>query len=486
MVSLILLSIAILFVIVFSLTLLIDEGVLSRKMKQEVSTMMSFNTNWNLKGILSKISPVMIGIGFLGLIMSEFWSSSLVRIGLVGFVFGIISILTILQWYFSKKHQKSDFVLDILLIFQFFSTGAFLFALNEFVIDQRWNAVYAVTKNISDNQFTHSVYFLGSTELLAIWIIISLIFAYITRSTLLFILGFVFNILFFTNYYFNEVNIFSDIFQYQYRNVPIPYHINYFTCFIFPFILAILYPVLYAFHFKKNHQNGDFQQRIFYNLTALMSFFSAGGLMVYSLWQPANRDYINQTISMISPNSLYYFSVPIIDFIEGILAFGIFVIDQVFKKKSWYNVSFTASAFIATFGILGFLLAPKLAFLGFFLFPLPFISWLLADYLRQKSKIAMVLFYIFNPLLLWFLAVDNTRFDRNLLFIMLGIMLYAAWLHKYNRMYIFYCILMAVFGITIGFFGLTFNGYTFLIIGGFALLVGSLFFREKVQNTITE
>jgi hypothetical protein len=484
MVSLILLGISVLFVVIFAIIESIDESSRAQKMKDELKEIVSFNTNWTIKGIIYRISPLLIGVGFMGLLVDKFWIDSTYKLITISTILGLVMIFTILQPILGKKTNNSSLLSEILLCFNFFSVGAFLFALNEFVVDQRLNGqiIASGTSNIS--QIAHNVYLMGSTEIISLWIMIGLVFAYISRSAIQMSITSILCCVFYINYFLNEVNIVKDIFRYAYQNIPIPYHINHFTCFIFPFILAIICPVLYGYHQTHRSNISSITDRIFYYLSGILSFVSIGSLITYSLWQIPNKmyyiDLIKQTaiqLPFIRTDIMY------LEYLFAAVALVFFLCDQYFKKAiKGYNANYFVAVVVATFGIIGYIAMPSYAFLGFYCLSLPFVSWLMVDYLRGKSNIAMILFYIFNSVLLWFYATDSTRFDWFSAATLLGIMIYAAKLHPENRLFSFYTLLSIVFSIIVLLFGISYLAFTTMIVLGIISLLISTIFPFKFTN----
>jgi hypothetical protein len=485
MFSLILLSLAVVFVMIFAFVLLIDESSQSKLLKSDVKDMMSFEKNWTLPIIFMKLGPILIGTGIIGLLMSQFWASSLNKLIILGLFTLLLFLLTYLQKTFSTKEKNSQLVMDILVIFDFFSIGGVLFALNEYIFDSRWVGInLQQTKSVLE----HSLFLMGTTELMTIWVMVALVIAYFSRSSIMMIFASLLNGLFFLNYYFNEVNIIRDVFRYEYKSLLIPFHINYVSCFIPPFLLASIFPFLYAYHQQKSHENGDIRDRIFYHLSALMSYFSIGGLIVYSLWQLPNKEFIVSSFMRFENQSLSFLqgsmNINILVVVASLIVFGI---DQFLKTKKSYNLNITAGITVFICGILGFLINPNLAFLGFYILPIPYSIWLLADFLRQKSKIAMILFYIYNSMLLWVLLIDRSRFDSLIIFLLLGIMFYAGRLHKTNRLYNFYTIVTIIFSIIIFVFGVTMYSFSTMIIAGvLASLYGYISYRNSVPSSPAE
>jgi hypothetical protein len=485
MFSLILLSLAVVFVMIFAFVLLIDESSQSKLLKSDVKEMMSFEQNWSLPSIFMKLGPILIGTGFIGLLMSQFWASSLNKLIILGLFTLLLFILTYLQKMFSTKEKNSQLVIDILVIFDFFSIGGLLFALNEYIFDQQ---LIGFNLQQTKSVLEHSLFLMGTTELMTIWVMVALVIAYFSRSSIMMIFASTLNGVFFLNYYFNEVNIIRDVFRYEYKSVLIPFHINYVSCFVPPFLLASIFPFLYAYHQQKSHDIGDIRDRIFYHLSALMSYFSIGGLIVYSVWQIPNKEFIVRFFTRFETQNLSFLqgsmNINILVVIVSLIVFGV---DQTMKNRKGYNLNITAGITILTAGLLGFFINPNLAFLGFYILPIPYSIWLLADFLRQKSKIAMILFYIYNSVLIWVLLIDRSRFDSLLIFLLLAIMFYAGRLHKTNRLYNFYTIVIIIFSIIIFVFGVTMYSFSTMIIAGFlASFYGYISYRNSVLSSPAE
>jgi hypothetical protein len=478
MFSLILLSLAVVFVMIFAFVLLIDESSQSKILKSDVKEMMSFEQNWTLPTIFMKLGPILIGTGIIGLLMSQFWASSFNKLIILGLFTLLLFLLTYLQKTFSTKEKNSQLVLDILVIFNFFSIGGLLFALNEYIFDLR---LISINLQQTKSVLEHSLFLMGTTELMTIWVMAALVIAYFSRSSIMMIFASLLNGFFFLNYYFNEVNIIRDVFRYEYKEVLIPFHINYISCFFPPFLIATIFPFLYAYHQQKSHENGDIRDRIFYHLSALMSYFSIGGLIVHSLWQLPNKEFIMSSFARFESQNLSFLrgnmNINILVILSSLTVFGI---DQALKNRKSYNLNITAGITVFISGIIGFFINPTLAFLGFYILPIPYSIWLLADYLRQKSNIAMILFYIYNSVLLWVLLIDRSRFDSLIIFLLLGIMVYAGRLHKENRLYNFYTFVTIIFSVLIFLFGVSIYSFSMMIIVGvLASLFGLTSYRKS-------
>ncbi len=447
MVSIILLGISALLVMIFAVIESIDESSRAKQMKLELKEISSFSTDWSIKGILYRISPLLIGVGFMGLLVDKFWVNSTNKLFAITIILCSVMTFTLLQYFLGKKTTNSNVLSEILLCFNFFSVGAFLFALNEFVVDQRLNGQIISSSTANISQIAHEVYLMGSTEILTVWILVGLVFAYISKSALQMSIVCILGCVFYINYFLNEINIIKDIFGYGYQNIPIPYHINYFSCFIFPFILAIIFPLLYGYNQTHIKNPSSITKRIFYYLTGILSFVSIGSLITYSLWQIPNKMYYIDLIER-STLELPFIRNDIIylEYLFAGVALIFFLCDQYFKKAiKGYNANYFVAGVIVLFGLIGYAAMPTYAFLGFYSLSLPFVTWLMVDYLRGKSNIAMILFYIFNSVLLWFYATDTTRFDWFSSMILLGIMIYAAKLHPEDRLFTFYTILSIIF-----------------------------------------
>lgn len=458
--SLILFIFAALAVIAFVVFKILDPSSEATERKHELGAVFGTEGDQKFTNLLLRLGPVIFGFGFIGWLIQKTWDNPGQRLLILTVITLLCTGAGYLCFYLSKNGDKNKFQLyklltESLFLFATFLIGGMIFAINGY-----------------SNSIGRGLPF-GSTESLGIWTVLVFPFVYLTRSYWLLAIHGAINFFFLIQYISQNVNIISIL------GFPLQSRVNDYLVLILPSITVVMYTLVYAWHQSEKHNNSTSPWRPFYYITGLNAFFAGGSLVMAGIF--GNFSFIKE--AGLVPN-LFLVAVAIIPFLID------FVSKSTFKK---YNVNILAGAMFLVTGIFSIIFINAKTtfstnlFLPFLFVEIPFVIWLLADYLRQKSPLSQILFYVFNGLQFFLIASSGINDDWFKLIILTIVLMYASFVHNTNKPFLYYVGISSILAIifkfisNLGASALSFDFFQlFMVGGGLVMLYG--FFLTFLKN----
>lgn len=442
-------------VVAFVFTKIADPASENRNHESAIGSK-NIKEEWNIGALLLRLGPVLTGFGLLGYLATEWWDNLFYRLILIALILIASYAGAFLTYKFASKSKNLKVVAEGLLLIGSFMVGGLLNTANDLALKQTGGYVF------------------GMGELLGIWFLIVLPVAYLARSTWSLSIALIVNLVWLSTYLLTPdqrltVNL-ATIF-----NIPVStITLNPFLYYILPVIGSIALVIIYAWHQIEKHNLPENGWRPFYYLTGLMAYLTAGSLVFRGVVE-------NFPIFQNTQNGL------ISDVIVAILTLGVFLIDYICRKSVRnYNINFLTPVVIFAAAILGPLIFPGRFFIGFYFIEVVYIVWLLADYLRQNSKLAQILFYGFNAVQLFAISTNQDGFNWFKLLVILGIIMYASIVHYKNRALVFYTIIAGVLALIFKVFASGASGYLVIVVIGLILIAFGLYYTQTRSKMLEE
>lgn len=362
---------------------------------------------------LLKVGPMLLGFGMIGYLIKRFWDMSDVRLLIASILLVACTSLGYLFYYLKKTKPENAKIFsiysDTLFLVGSFLVGAVLFSINGFFNDK----------------FGYLVF--GSSEIFGIWSLALLPFLYLTRSFWMLAIAVGVHLFWITPYLNDNLNLIR-LFDFGLQSRSSTSVLGFV---LLPSIGVAIYSLLYTWHQHHNHNKPNSGWRPFYYVMGMFTFFTAGALVLKS---------INDNYSVLNKDGN---TAVISNLILAAFILLMFTLDFVFKKSiKNYSINIFAAISITLAGLIGAsipaLYNNQQAFLPLYFLEVPFVIWLLADFLRHKSQLSEIMFYTISPLQLLLITSDPSPYNWFKLICLLGIMLYAAWEHLNNRVFVYY------------------------------------------------
>jgi len=447
MLTSILFLVASLVVITFIIIKIINPDESKTLSKEEILNRFNPEKEWNVGAFLLKLGPVIAGFGLVGWIATEWWDQPIIRL-LLAAVFTLAMYLVGLILYAFNKNNKTQLVFgEASLLAASFLLGGTLYSANDLVLTATGYPL------------------LGIAEMFGIWFLVNVLVAYLAKSTWTFGVN-VFVALFWLAGYLNPSFNFAPIFGIT--NGTTFLSDNGFLSLAIPVATLSITACMYAWHQKHNHNQANSGWRAFYYLSGLFSYLIVGALVFRSI------HLYNSNFESFGPNGQI-----LADLLIMVITLLTFAIDYVLKKTvAGYNVNYFVAAVIPIAGLLSFIAFPSAIFTGFFFIEVPFVIWILADYIRQNSPLAGPIFYAFNSIQLFALAANTDSFNWFKILVILSILVYAAMVHYLNRTLIYYTMIAGVLTLAIKIFATGANGFLVIVLIGVVLMAFGVFYTQ--------
>jgi hypothetical protein len=456
----ILFLLAALVMIGFVVFTIIDPSSEAKKTRQELLQTLDPEKEYNFGSLLLKAGPVFFGFGGIGYLINKFWDKSDIRLWLVtGFTVLILGAAYGL-YFWAKSEGKSanrnvTLALESLMILGTFSIGTLLFSINGYTNDK----------------FGYLTF--GAAEIFGLWTLFITPMVYLTRSKWLLGVQVTLSVFWFSIYLsdsFNLIKLFSfDLLSYK----------NQTALLLLPVAASVVFGSLYAWHQKNHHNLPESGWRPFFYITGLLTYLSAGSLIMHTILMDGKAFYSGIGNGVVG------------DIVLALVAIGIFVIDYLAKKSlTGYNINYLVPIVVVLTAAFGLITQSSTPFIGFWFLEVPFIVWLLADYLRQNSQLAQILFYGFNAVQLFLISTDGDNLNWLKLIVLLAILLYSAMLHYTNRALVFYVMIAGIMSVIFKLLAFQANrgidGFLIIMAIGALVSVYGLFFAQTRSQMIKD
>ena len=401
-----------LIVLTFVVFKIMDPSSETKASREELAKGFGSGDGPDYSAILLKVGPAMLGFGLIGYLVRQYWDRSDIRLAIASLLLISFVAAGSYFYYLSKTMPKAQKVMQLysetMMLVSSFLIGTELFAINGYFND------------------TFKYLLFGSSEIFGIWSLCMLPILYISRSKWL--LGITTVIYFFwiTPYLNPDLNL-VRLFGFELASFTSPQAVL-----LLPSVGVTLYSLLYAWHQKNNHNLPSSGWRPFYYLTGLFTFFTGGALILTGISQ--NYSTVRDSFGLVGNLFLILFVVIM------------FVVDLVLKKSvKGYNINVFSAASLSIAGFVGlFLIKNNQGFLPFLFLEIPFAIWIMADFLRQKSQLSEILFYVFNAIQLFLIVVSPDDLTWLKIITLLAIMLYASWEHLYKKTFVYYTLIAGI------------------------------------------
>ena len=398
-------------VLVFVVFKILDPSSENREVKDSLEGI-DTKAQADIANTLLKVGPMLLGFGLIGYLIRRFWDIPDIRLLIASVLLVLCSGVGYLFYYLKKTKPENAKIFsiysDTLFLVASFLIGAVLFSINGY-----FNIKFKVLP-------------FGSSEIFGIWSLALLPFLYLTRSFWMLAIAVGVHLFWITPYLNKDLNLIRLLdFNLESFSATSP-----FGFVLLPCIGVAVYSLLYTWHQFHNHNQPNSGWRPFYYVMGMFTFFTTGSLVLKSIND--NYNTLNE------PNTAIISNLILAAFI-----LLMFTLDFVFKKSiKNYSINIFAAISVALAGLIG-ALVPALnnqAFLPLYFLEVPFVIWLLADFLRHKSQLSEIIFYIVSPLQLLLISIDPTPYNWFKLICLVGIMMYAAWEHLVNRTFVYYAL----------------------------------------------
>jgi hypothetical protein len=256
---------------------------------------------------------------------------------------------------------------------------------------------------------------------------------------------------------------------------------NQYLFMLLPSISSVVLILLYYWHQRNDHQKPQSGWRPFMYLTGMLSFFTVGVLV----FRGVDDVYHN----IIEPGNLDDQAVLIINLIVAVATVILFGIDYALKK-SWkeYNINMLAALAVGVSALTSLIAFDQgTQFYGFYFLEIAFTVWLLADWLRNHSNLAQVLFYGINIIQMFAIATSGEASNWFKMVVLLAILMYAAIVHYMYRSLVYYTVIIGILALVIKIFSTAdLNGYLVALTIGVIMMVFGWFFTYSRGKLIEE
>jgi len=448
--------IASLVVITFIIVKILNPSEGRKLSTQELLQQFDPEKDWNAGAFLLKIGPVIAGFGLVGWIATEWWDQPETRLLLITLLTVILYGIGGFLYVLSKKNNSLLVLGEASLLIASFMLGGALYSANEFFELRTGGVLF------------------GVAELFGIWFAVNLFVAYVARSTWTFGVN-VFVAIFWLAGYLNPRYNFAWLIGIRDTQV-FSSDTNYLSLLI-PSIVVVATTCFYAWHQKNEHNNPKSEWRAFYYLSGLFSYLIVGALIFRSI------DLYYSEIS--KAGELDFNGTVLNDLLIAIIALLAFAFDFVLKRLvKNYNINYLVAVLVPITAFISAVAFPNAIFAGFFFIEVPFIVWILADYLREKSSLAAPIFYAFNAIQLFVLAIDQNDFNWFKILVILGILMYAAVLHYLNRPFVVYVMIVGILTLMTKVLATGANGFLIIVMAGCVLMAFGVFYTQTRAHMI--
>ena len=444
-------------VVVYVFVKIADPSSEAQTTREEISQSVDPKKEWNIGALLLRLGPVLAGFGLLGLVIQQWWERLEYRLLLVGLVILAIHVGAFVLYKMVNRSKSYKVFAEALLIVGVFMIGGFLQTANQIGI-----------QNTGAN-------IMGVGELTGIWFLLVLPIAYLARSSWVLGVNSIIGLTWFSTYILTpeqklSVNL-ASIFNINNSDI----YVNTGLYLFLPVLGSILLVILYGFHQSQKHFLATDHNRAFYYLNGLMAYLSVGSLVFRGVVE--NFDFFQN-----AQNGL------VADLILAVLTLGVFLIDYICKLTiKNYNINFLTPIIIFIAAFLGPLIFGfGHIFIGFYFLEVVYIVWLLADFLRQDSHLAQILFYCFNAIQLFAISTNTDGFNWFKLLVVLGIIMYASIIHYKNRALVFYVVFAGVLSLMFKIFATGANGYLLIFGLGLILMAFGLYYTQTRTKMLAQ
>jgi len=443
--------VASLVVIAFIIIKILNPTEENRLSKEEVLRQFDPEKEWDIGAFLLKLGPVIAGFGLVGWIATEWWDQPDTRLLLIALITVILYAAAGILYTFGTKNRSLGVFGEAALLIASFMLGGVLYAAND---------VYTSVTGFP---------LFGIAEMFGIWFMVNLLVAYLSKSTWTLGVNVFVVIVWLTGYLNPNFNFAPLVGIRDGVMFASPY-----TALAIPAVTVSATAALYAWHQKMNHQVTGSGWRSFYYLSGLFSFLIVGALIFRSI------DLYNAVFEQAELNAQILLDVLMM--IVALVAFGI---DFVLKKSvRGYNVNYLAAALVPVASLASLVAFPNAIFTGLFFIEVPFVIWILADYLRQKSPLAAPIFYSFNAIQLFALATNDDTFNWFKIIVMLAILMYASVVHYLNRPLAYYTMIIGIITLLVKVIATGANEFLMVVLSGTVLMAFGVFYTQTRSRMI--
>lgn len=429
---------------------IVDPSSEAKKTREELIDSIDPDKEMNLAPLFLKIGPVFFGFGLIGYLIRQYWDLSGARLILVSVLLAIFLAISYGLYFYNKTANKSYLKLytEASMLVSSFLIGTTLFAINGFVND------------------TQGFLPFGAAEIFGIWTLFTIPFVYLNRSAWLQVVNVGLSIFWLSIYLHKDLNLIRalnfDLVSYQNQTVFL----------VLPVVVGIIYILLYSWHQKNKHNEATSPYRPMYYISGLLGYLTIGSLIMHALTTEYYNFYNNFNLGIFA------------DVMMAICVVSAFVIDYIFKKSfKDYNINYLVPILVSIALVCGLLFTPTNPFLPFLFLEVPFIVWLLADYLRQNSQLAQLLFYGFSSIQLFLIATDTQTYNWLKMVTLLAILIYAAIVHFTKRGFVFYVLIAGLIATIFKVIALQAKGIDgfllIMVIGGIVSVYGIFFAQTR-------
>ena len=444
-------------IVIYIFAKIADPSSEAQITRAEISHSVDPNKEWNIGALLLRLGPVLAGFGLLGLVIQQWWDKLEYRLLLIGLVILVVHAGAFVLLKMVKKSRSYKVFAEALLIVGVFMIGGFLQTANQIGLNQTGGNI------------------VGVGELTGIWFLLVLPIAYLARSSWVLGVNTIVGLTWFSTYILtSEQKLSIDLVSIFNINISDIY-VNIGLYLFLPVLGSILLVILYGFHQSQKHNLATDHNRTFFYLTGLMAYLSVGALVFRGVVE--NFAFFQKT-----QNGW------IADIILAVLTIGVFLIDYICKLTvKNYNINFLTPIIIFFAAILGpVIFGFGHIFIGFYFLEVVYIVWLLADFLRQDSHLAQLLFYCFNAIQLFAISTNTDGYNWFKLLVVLSIIMYASIVHYKNRALVFYVVFAGILSLMFKIFATGANGYLLIFGLGLILIAFGLYYTQTRTKMLAE
>lgn len=437
---------------------IMDPSSDAKDSRKEISDLLNLENEFNFGSLLLKVGPILLGFGLIGYLIQNFWDRSDARLIL-------LSILTIVVfgagyglYYYNKTRDNGSKNLGVLTEALFllgsFVLGAELFAINGYINDSRGFLTF------------------GAAEIFGLWILFLIPSIYLIKSVWLQIVNLVLSVFFLSLYLSSSFN-FIEVFGFD----LIPYK-NQFAFLWLPVIIAAVHSSIYAWHQYNNHQQPDKGWRGLHYMTGLLAYFTVGAMVIFGILENYGTFFTSGSQTAL-----------LADLLIALVALILFAADFLGQRLiKNYNINYLVAVTVVITAIFSMVLGGKdNIFVGFMFLEIPFIVWLLADFMRNRSQVAQVLFYGFNAIQLLLITTNGQGNDDWFkLVTLLGIILYAAIKNYHRRGFVIYALISGVVALLLELVTKGLDAFLTILVIGAIVTVYGLFYTQTRNAMIKE
>jgi hypothetical protein len=408
-------------------------------------TSANLEKEWNAGAFLLTLGPIITGFGLLGWVITEWWGQADTRLFASIIITGVLYVIGYILYSLPTKNRSLLVLAQASLLLASFMQGAMLYSINDLYVENTGNTL------------------LGVTEMFGIWFIINTVVAYLARSSWIFGVNTFVAFVWLAGYLNPNYN-FAPLLGIRSGVM----FVNNYIALALPTIVSSATALLYAWHQKMKHNKPKSSWRAFYYLSGLFSFLTVGALIFRSI-----HLYNNLLENSDSSVQVMY------DLLIMIVVLILFGADFILKKSiKNYNINYLVAVSVPLAAIVSAITFPNAIFTGLFFIEVPFIVWILADYLRQNSSLAAPIFYTFNSIQLLALAFNTSTFNWFKIVVILSILMYAAVVHYLRRPLVYYTMIMGIFTLVIKILATDANGFLMIVLTGGVLMSFGIFYTQ--------